>query len=38
MGVHAVEKVVMIEAIPKDLHAILLEDLSGVAWNRMVPV
>lgn len=28
---------VMFEAMPKDLHAISLEDLSGVAWSRVVP-
>ena len=27
----------LIEAVPKDLLAVLLEDTSGVAWPRMVP-
>lgn len=36
-GVHLEQKVVMFEAMPKDLHAISLEDLSGVAWSRVVP-
>ena len=25
-------------AVPKDLRTILLEDLGGVSWPRMVPV
>ena len=36
-GVRLVEKFVMLEAVPKDLHAVLLEDLGGVAWPRMIP-
>lgn len=37
MGVRTIEKLVLLEADAKDLHAILLKDLSGVAWARMVP-
>ena len=36
-GVFLDQKMTMFEAIPKDLHAILLEDHSGVAWSRSVP-
>lgn len=36
-GVELVEKFVLLEAVPSDLRNILLEDLGGVAWPRMVP-
>ena len=36
-GVTSKEKLVIFTAVPKDLSAVLLEDLSGVAWRRMVP-
>ena len=36
-GVLINQSVVLLEAVPKDLHAVLLEDLSGVSWRRMVP-
>ena len=36
-GVLIPQSVVLLEAVPKDLLAVLLEDLSGVSWPRMVP-
>ena len=36
-GVDMVEKFKFLEAVPVDLRAVLLEDLGGVAWPRMVP-
>ena len=27
----------LMEAVPKDLHAVLFEDLSGVGWPRLIP-
>ena len=36
-GVQLEQKWVSFGAAPKDLRAVLLEDLSGVAWSRMVP-
>lgn len=37
LGVQSEQKIIMIEAVPKDLHAILLEDISGVTRPRWVP-
>lgn len=36
-GVGLNQPLSLIEAVPKDLLAVLLEDTSGVAWPRMVP-
>ena len=36
-GVNLQEKFVMLQAVPKDLHAVLLEDLGGVSWPRWIP-
>ena len=36
-GVTSQEKFVMLQAVPRDLHAVLLEDLGGVAWPRWIP-
>ena len=36
-GVGLTENFVLLEAVPKDLHAVLLEDLGGVAWPRWIP-
>ena len=36
-GVLNHQSVALLEAVPKDLHAVLLEDLGGVSWPRMVP-
>lgn len=37
-GVDMTPKVVIFEAVPVGLHAVLLEDLSGVTRARLVPV
>ena len=36
-GVTLQEKFVLLEAVPKDLHAVLLEDLGGVSRPRWIP-
>ena len=36
-GVSLEVKFELIEAVPKDLRAVLLEDLGGVSWPRMAP-
>lgn len=37
-GVEMEEKFKVIEAVPSDLRTVLLEDLGGVSWPRMVPL